>query len=93
MLSKGILKDYEQAIKAYNEFVRRYPNDPRSADAYYNCYRICGKLNEVGEVEAYREKLIQQYPQSSYAMILSQPDYRSQLERMILEQDSLYELI
>ena len=86
------LKDYEQAIKAYNEFVRRYPNDPRSADAYYNCYRICGKLNEVGEVEAYREKLIQQYPQSSYAMILSQPDYRSQLERMILEQDSLYEL-
>lgn len=86
------LKDYEKAVEAYNEFVRRYPNDPRSADAYYNCYRIYGKLNNQSEVEAYRAKLIEQYPQSTYAMILSQPDYRRQMERMTMEQDSLYEL-
>ena len=86
------MKDYEKAVEAYNEFVRRYPNDPRSADAYYNCYRIYGKLNNQGEVEAYRAKLIEQYPQSTYAMILSQPDYRRQMERMTMEQDSLYEL-
>lgn len=86
------LNDYEKAIETYNEFVRRYPRDLRAADAYYSCYRIYGKLNNPDNVDNYRNKLIQEYPNSKYAMILSQPDYRRQLEKMTMEQDSLYEL-
>ena len=85
------LMDYPKALETYEEFVRRYPNDPRAADAYYCCYRIAEKMNDASMSGTYRNNLITTYPQSKYAKILSNPNYRERLERMQSEQDSLYE--
>ena len=86
------LFDYPKSIEAFEEFARRFPKDPRVAEAYFYCYRICAKQNKDAEANMYRNKLIAQFPGSNYAKILSQPDYRQKLERMHAEQDSLYEL-
>jgi len=85
------LFDYARSIEVFDEFARRFPNDPRVADAYFYSYRILAKLNKEDEAGVYRDKLITQFPESKYAKILSQPDYREKLERMHAEQDSLYE--
>lgn len=85
------LQDYPQALKTYEDFIRRYPNDKRAADAYYCCYRIAGKTKNEELTTQYRNSLISSYPESKYAKILSSPDYRQRLEKMQLEQDSIYE--
>ena len=85
------LQDYPKALETYEEFIRRYPNDPRAADAYYCCYRIAGKQKDDALSDKYRSSLIAEYPQSKYAKILSNPDFREKLVRMQEEQDSLYE--
>lgn len=84
------LGDYPKALMAYEEFIRRYPNDSRSADAYYCCYRIAGKKSDEGLMEEYRDKLVAHYPDSKYAKILSNKDYKNRLEKMRVEQDSIY---
>lgn len=86
------LQDYPKALETYEEFIRRYPNDPRAADAYYCCYRIAGKEKDNQLADRYRSNLIAEYPQSKYAKILSNPDFKEKLERMQVEQDSLYQL-
>lgn len=84
------LDDYPKALETYEEFVRRYPKDPRAADAYYCCYRISGKMSDEAMMEKYRNNLVEEYPDSKYSKILSNKDYRSRLEKMQVEQDSIY---
>lgn len=84
------LGDYPKALETYEEFIRRYPKDPRAADAYYCCYRISGKMSDEAMMEKYRNSLVEAYPDSKYSKILSNKDYRSRLEKMQVEQDSIY---
>jgi tetratricopeptide (TPR) repeat protein len=85
------LHDYPKSIEAFDEFARRFPNDPKVADAYFYNYRILSQLEKENEAISYRNRLITEFPESRYAQILSQPDFRFKLERMQVEQDSLYE--
>lgn len=85
------LNDYDKAYEAFEEFARRYPEDPRAADGYYCCYRIAEKNNDTEKANQYRDKLTEAYPSCKYAKILSQPNFRESLEKMQGVQDSLYE--
>lgn len=85
------LNDYKKAEETYNEFVRRFPNDARGADALFICYRNQEKSGNDSGKEKYKSELLAKYPDSKYAKILSQPDFRAQLERMMAMQDSIYE--
>ncbi|MCQ2193443.1 MAG: tetratricopeptide repeat protein [Paludibacteraceae bacterium] len=85
------LQDYPRAIAAFEEFARRFPQDPRIPDAYFYCYRIGGKMKNADTEMAYRDKLVAQYPDTKYAKILSDPNYRLKLERMLVIQDSIYQ--
>ena len=50
------------------------------------------KQGNQAEASLYRTKLINEFPNSKYKKILSQPDYTERLQRMYLEQDSIYNL-
>lgn len=90
LIYKEKIEDFPLAVKAFQEFARRFPTDPRVADAYYNNYMIQSKLENQQEVQLYRNKLITEFPTSEYAMILSQPDYVKRMAAMYSEQDSIY---
>lgn len=85
------LQDYPRAIEAFEDFARRFPNDKRVPDAYFYCYRIGGKMQKTSIESDYRDKLVAQYPDTKYAKILSDPNYKLKLEKMLVEQDSLYQ--
>ncbi len=85
------LLDYPKALETFEDFVRRYPQDARSADAYYCCYRIAGKMGDDAMAEKYRQSLVAEYADSKYARILSNDDFRNRLLKMQSEQDSVYE--
>ena len=84
------LNDLPMSLETYQEFQRRFAKDSRELEGYYSSYRICGKLDDKDEQEAYRQRIITEYPESKYAAVLSQPDYLERTKEMLALQDSLY---
>ena len=84
------LNDLPMSLETYREFQRRFAKDSRELESYYASYRICGKLDDKEGQEAYRQKIVTEYPESKYAAVLSQPDYLERTKEMLMMQDSLY---
>ncbi|MDD3320035.1 MAG: hypothetical protein PHS59_01165 [Paludibacter sp.] len=89
---KDKIEDFPMAIKTFEEFYTRFGNDERKPESYFQIYLIQTKLGNTAEADIYRTKLINEFPDSKYKMILSQPDYAERLERMNIVQDSIYSL-
>jgi len=89
---KDKVEDIPMAISTFEEFIRRFGSDERKPDAYFQIYLMETKRENQTEANLYRTKLINEFPRTKYAKILSQPDYTGQLTRMYREQDSIYNL-
>ena len=85
------LEDYEKAKEIFDEFIKRFPKDKRSADADFYCFRLSEKEGETAIANQYKEDIINNYPDTRYAEILSKPNYQREIEQMQNEQDSIYE--
>jgi len=92
IIYKDKIEDIPMAISTFEEFIRRFPSDKLIADAYYYSYLMHNKNGNTAQAELYRNKIISEFPDTKYQKILSQPDYKERLERMYLEQDSVYNL-
>ena len=84
------LEDPQMAEKTLLDFENRFPKSEHLAESYYKLYQVYGQLEKSSEQTAVREKLITEFPQSKYAIILSQPDYAERMAEMYVMQDSLY---
>ena len=85
------LEDRELADETFAELRRRFPSDPRLADLYYMQYLTALKQNDTIAAENYRLTLLNEYPESSYSSVVSDPRYFDKLRTMAAEQDSVYE--
>ncbi len=83
--------DQALADETFNELIRRFPNDKRLVDLYYMQYLNCLKANNQIEAARYRSEILRLFPGTTQAAIVAQPDYFERLQRMAVEQDSLYE--
>lgn len=92
LIYKDKINDYPLSISAFEEFLRRFADDKRASDAYYQLYMLEIRRERTAEAAAYRTKLINEYPDSKYSKILSQPNYADGVARMYKEQDSIYKL-
>ncbi len=72
------------------DFIQRFPTDERILDLYYDRYLNALRLNQPDEAALARQEILNRYPQSAQARIVSDPQYFTSLQRMALEQDSLY---
>ena len=77
--------------ETFRDFCRRFPNDPRLKDLYYMQYLTALKDNQSVAAEQYKNDILRLFPESQEAYIVSQPDYFDRLQRMAMEQDSIYE--
>jgi len=89
---KEKIEDIPMAISTFEEFVRRFNSDKRVPDAYFYIYLMQTKEANQNKANLYRSKLINEFPNSKYGKILSQPNYLEKLESMYKEQDSIYSL-
>lgn len=83
----------DQALSdaTFQEYCRRFPTNERLVELYYMQYLTALKNQNNADAEQYRNAIIQQFPKSKEATIVSQPDYFERLKKMSAEQDSLYE--
>lgn len=84
--------DQELSDQTFQEFCRRFPQHQLLVDLYYMQYLTALKTNNTTQAEEYRLAIIQLFPNSNEAYIVSQPNYFDKLRRMSQEQDSLYAL-
>lgn len=80
----NIYRDYTQdnkdAIKVYEEFLRRYPNTDAAAEVYYSLYRMYEGLDQT-KSQDYFNKLTTLFPNSLHAKVAKDPSYMDKIKR------------
>ncbi|HEX2970296.1 MAG TPA: tetratricopeptide repeat protein [Bacteroidales bacterium] len=84
------IKDTVKGAETFEKLIVRYPGSPFIPEALYNLYRLNEKSNKI-KAETYRQRLIEKYPDSEYALILSDPDYFRNKLRDLGVIEKLYE--
>ena len=90
LIYKDKIEDFAMAEETFNEFIRRYGESERIPDAYFQQYILYIKNKEEQKANAYRIKILSEYPETKYAQILYHDDYAERFERMYRDQDSIY---
>lgn len=85
------LEDEALAQATFAELCRRYPDDSHLPDLYYSEYLRALRREDSVAAARYRNIIMQQYPQSSYAAVVSDPDYFENLKRAEAAADSIFE--
>ncbi len=85
------LEDEEMAFDAFERLQRRFPDYEKLPDSYYYCYQMAKKQGDEAAAQRYRDLILARYPESTFAFVLSKPDYVATMSDMYFKQDSLYE--
>lgn len=98
------LENFPLAIRTFRQCETRYPETTHRPDIYYYIYLMYMRMSDIAqregntakqqsmlaEAEIWRQKMLNNFPESAYGVALSDPDYIGQLRQMVAGQDSLY---
>jgi tetratricopeptide (TPR) repeat protein len=84
------LKDYAKATNSYNELLRRYPTYENKLQVYYKLYTIGKQTNNINLISSYQQKIINEFPNSNYAMVLTDPEYFKKIEKLERRDEEIY---
>ena len=76
---KEDLQDNQKAIETFEELLGRYPDNKFSLNLYYQLYRINLAQKNSTRADYYKNKILNEYPDSEYAKIIKNPDYQKAL--------------
>jgi tetratricopeptide (TPR) repeat protein len=82
--------DQAKATETYESLITRFPTGDLVPEALYNLYNINKKENST-RAEAYRQRLLANYPESEFARILSDPAYYEKKMADLKMNEKLYE--
>ncbi|MGL4293757.1 MAG: tetratricopeptide repeat protein [Bacteroidales bacterium] len=85
------LENLPLAIKTFLDLEKRYPDNDHSLDIYYEVYLMYMRMQDEANAETYKQLILQKYPQSAYAVALSDPNHIRNLREMEQKQNELYE--
>ncbi|WP_345954981.1 tetratricopeptide repeat protein [Mucilaginibacter sp. PAMB04168] len=86
---RDVLNDKPEAIAIYEQLVKRFPKDENLAASYYNLYRLYADVDKAKSDE-YKNMLIAQFPQSTYAKVITDPDYARRMNDQDAELSYFY---
>lgn len=87
------LNDYTKAEVACKDYISRFPSGQNVIEVYYRLYTI-GKNSENNSLmTAYQQKIINEFPESNYAKVLTDPDYYKKIEDDNKKVSDLYEQV
>jgi len=68
------ISDLAKATETFESLISRFPSSELIPEALYNLYKINKDINSA-RAESYRQRLLEKYPDSEFARILSDPAY------------------
>lgn len=75
LLYREGLNDNQQAATAFEQLIQRFINQPFGAVPYYQLYRIYSDLQNNSQAENYKKLLLERYPNTQYAYLVSDPEF------------------
>ena len=93
MPERHIPKEYHdqaRATETFESLINRFPASELVPEALYNLYKV-NKEGNSAKSEAYRQRLLQKYPESEFARILSDPAYYEKKMADLKMAEKLYE--
>lgn len=88
---KNDLKDYVKAKESFKELLKRYPLSDNRLIVYYNLYSIARDEGDQAMMQFYRDKIITEFPESTYARIMTNPNYIREIEAEEKKAEKEYE--
>ncbi|HLO90350.1 MAG TPA: tetratricopeptide repeat protein [Lentimicrobium sp.] len=85
------LNDLPKAESTFSNLITRFPADSNALQANYHLYRINRDQGDSVAMLSYKNDIINKYPDSDYAKILIDPDYKAELEAANNRVRTLYE--
>jgi tetratricopeptide (TPR) repeat protein len=74
---KEDLNNNKKAIATFEELNNRYADHKYKLSTYYQLYRIFESVKNKAQADYYKNKLLNEYPNSEYAQIIKNPKYIS----------------
>ena len=69
------IQNYERAASTHEELLRRFPNFENKLDVYYYLYLNYLDLNNPTKAEYYKNKILNDFPDTEFAKAISDPNY------------------
>ncbi|MEO5907274.1 MAG: tetratricopeptide repeat protein, partial [Saprospiraceae bacterium] len=86
-LYRDRIEDFESSIKILEDVLEKYPDAPEKLETYYQLYLSSLSAGDHARSEKYKNLIIQNYPNSRFAKVLSDPNFaasqRSEHERLM----------
>lgn len=76
---RDILEDKKEAIAYYLLILNKFPDDPNKAAIYYSLYRLYSD-SDLARSDEYKNKLLKEFPQSTFARVIIDPEYSKRLD-------------
>jgi hypothetical protein len=84
------MHDQTKATETFESLLNRFPESELVPESLFLLYRI-NKDENSAKSEAFRQRLLQKYPESEFALILSDPEYYEKIMAELRIAESLYE--
>lgn len=91
LIYKEKLKNYPEAIKTLENLEKRNPHKHVPV-LYYQLYILARLTNNQNLADKYKNIILEKYPQSEYAQILTDPEYMKKLALRDKQAEALYEM-
>jgi len=75
-----VYNNFPRAIDSYLELNRRYPSSIYKLPSYFELWSLYTKSGDAANADSYKNKIINEYPESKYAKYLQNPNYFVELE-------------
>jgi tetratricopeptide (TPR) repeat protein len=89
---RDVLNDKPEAIAIYEQIIKRFPKDDNLAANYYNLYRLYTDINQEKSND-YKNIILTQFPNSTFAKVINDPDYARRLNDKDAELNAFYNQI
>ena len=86
------LDQKKKAIELLEELLKKYPETAKRLDALQLLYNTSNRIADYTRVEKYKALIIQEYPESLNAKILSNPNFLADKKRKGQEVEKLYDM-
>lgn len=90
MIYKDKLEDFSRAERSFGRLIHDFPDFAQLDEAYYNLFLMLGRMERMADANAYKQQLIERFPDSKYAKTLSDPDFAYNAVYGKHLEDSLY---
>jgi tetratricopeptide (TPR) repeat protein len=80
VIYKNELKDYDKSAAAFRDLIKRFPDSEYLLSSYYNLYLMARDQNNTSMAASYKDLIASRFPESTYARILTNPNYVKELE-------------